>query len=213
MIKVISLDIGGTLIKGEPSKYNLKSLTNLIDLPKDKVRTIYKDVFQKMNGDFDTLTSLFCERLKIEKTDELINFFKHLFLDNNGGIILDKDKETIKKLKEAGYKIILFSNSSSLFNHSNDLDGIKNYVDEVFYSYEIGYTKSDSESYRYIEEKLDVEPKEILHIGDTLKSDYLEPIKNGWNAIYFGQCDDKNIIQINNLDEILDYLNIKNKYK
>lgn len=213
MIKVVSLDIGGTLIKGKKSNYNLKALTDLINLPSEDVRKAYKDVFQKMNGDFDTLTNIFCERLNIEKTDELINFFKHLFLDNNSDTISDKDTKIIKKIKELGYKVILFSNSTALFKHSNDLNKILPYIDGIFYSYEMGYTKSDAESYRYIEQKLNVAPNEFLHIGDTLRSDYLEPINNGWNAIYYGSCDDNNVLQINDLEDILNYLNSKNKLK
>ena len=51
MIKVVSFDIGGTLLKNEDnvsqSQYGLKELTKLLNLPYEKVREAYKDVFQK----------------------------------------------------------------------------------------------------------------------------------------------------------------------
>ena len=47
MIKVISFDIGGTLIENNESfnemqKYNLKNLTKLVNQPYEKVRETYK---------------------------------------------------------------------------------------------------------------------------------------------------------------------------
>ena len=55
MIKVVSFDIGGTLIENnenqnETKKYDLKSLTTLLNLPYEKVRETYKLFFQKSKG-------------------------------------------------------------------------------------------------------------------------------------------------------------------
>ena len=52
MIKVVSFDIGGTLIENnenqnETKKYDLKSLRTLLNLPYEKVRETYKLFFQK----------------------------------------------------------------------------------------------------------------------------------------------------------------------
>ena len=114
----------------------------------------------------------------------------------------------INTLKNEGYKIILFSNSCCLLNN-NAINDIVDCVDGVFYSYDIGYTKDDKESYKYIEEKLGVKPSEILHIGDTLKSDYYMPKSNGWNVLYYGKTDDANIDSISSLTDLYGIL-IKN---
>ncbi len=209
MIKVISFDIGGTLIKQNTktsSKYDIKSLSNLLNLPYDDVRNAYKSVFQKMNKDFESLVTIFFQKLNINKTEEIINFFKEKFDDENvGNNIDDNDIAVIKKLKEQGYKIILFSNSCCLIKN-NISDELKNLVDDIFYSYDIGYTKNEKESYEYIEKKLGYKKCEFLHIGDTLKSDYLSPIQNGWNALYFGSTNDDNIDSIKSLKKIFKYL-------
>lgn len=47
----------------------------------------------------------------------------------------------------------------------------------MFYSYELGFTKDDKESYAFVLEKLNVKSEEILHIGNTLKSDYFKPFE------------------------------------
>ena len=99
----------------------------------------------------------------------------------------------------------MFSNSCCLIKN-NISDELKNLVDDIFYSYDIGYTKNEKESYEYIEKKLGYKKCEFLHIGDTLKSDYLSPIQNGWNALYFGSTNDDNIDSIKSLKKIFKYL-------
>lgn len=207
MIKVVSFDIGGTLLEesnDSSNNYNLKSLSELVNMPYDKVRDVYKNVYQKSKGTFDELLNRFCSNLEISNTCELNNFFKNKFSNNNLSTI-SKDKiNLIKKLKDNKYKVILFSNSCCLLNN-DAIKEIYDLVDNIFYSYDIGYTKDDKESYKYIENILNVKPNEILHIGDTLKSDYLKPIENGWNALYYGNNID-DVKSINNLCELDNYL-------
>ncbi len=204
MIKVISLDIGGTLIKGsEDAKYNLKALTSLVNKDYDLVRNVFKDVFQKTKGTEKELIHSFCEKLEIPETETLREFFKNKYASKNDKVS-NHDLEVIKDLKNKGYKIILFSNTSSL--QEQDLGDLYNLVDHIYYSYELGYTKSDKESYQIIEKELNCQPEEFLHIGDTLKSDYLKPKSYGWNALYFGESDDKDVISIQDLAEINKYL-------
>jgi len=76
-------------------------------------------------------------------------------------------------------------------------------IDEIIYSYDIGYTKDDKNSYKFIEDKMGYLPNEFMHIGDTLKSDYFMLKNYGWNALYFGKTDDESISSIEKLDDIL----------
>ena len=203
MIKVISFDIGGTLLKSNSSNdYSLSALTKLLNLPYDEVRHAYKEVFQKSDGTKEEL---------ITKFTNLLNFIsnKYALVDEE---ISDEYINLFKKLKEAGYKVILFSNSCSLVK-STIKNKLKNIVDGIFYSYELGYTKSDHESYTYIEHKLGYQPNEFLHIGDTLNSDYYKPLANGWNALYYGTTDDENVNTITNLSNILDLLKDNNYFR
>lgn len=55
-----------------------------------------------------------------------------------------------------------------------------NLVDDVFYSYELGFTNEDKESYAFVLEKLNAKLEKILHIGNNLKSDYFKPFENEW---------------------------------
>ena len=208
MIKVVSFDIGGTLLRDnneDAATYSIKALTNLVDKDKDLVRDAYKDIFQKTKGTFEELVNAFCVYLNIKVTKELTEFFKHKFdvLDEQISV---SDLELLKEIKDKGYKVILCSNNCCLVK-STLKDSVKDIVDGIYYSYDLGYTKSDKESYQYIEKELNCKPAEFLHIGDTLKSDYLKPISFGWNALFYGTSDDDTIKCIADLKDIFKYLN------
>lgn len=216
MIKVVSFDIGGTLFEDShdnPNNYNLKELAKIVNMPYENVRDVYKNVFQKSNGTLNELVGKFCNDLGISNTENLINFFIGKFSDNNINNTISNDKITlIRDLKEKGYKVILFSNSCCLLNN-DAIKEIYDLVDGVFYSYNIGYTKDDKESYQYVEKTLNVKPAEILHIGDTLKSDYLKPVENGWNALLYGVSDDESVNCISSLMELYDFFDIRTSKK
>lgn len=216
MIKVVSFDIGGTLLEDSHdnySNYNLKELTKIVNMPYENVRDVYKNVFQKSNGTLNELVDKFCDDLGISNTENLDNFFIGKFSDNNTNSKISNDKITlIKELKEKKYKVILFSNSCCLLNN-DAIKEIYDLVDGVFYSFDIGYTKDEKESYRYIEKVLNVKAAEILHIGDTLKSDYTKPIENGWNAVYYGKTDDESVNYISSLMELYDFFDIRTNTK
>ena len=205
MIKVISFDIGGTLLRyGTNNSYSMKNLSMILNLPYDKVNHGYKNIFQKRKGTFDELIDMFCLELGIVRNEKIEEFFDNKF-NMDEGSINEECLDVIKKLKNLGYKIILLSNSSCLFNNKID-NLVTGFVDKIYYSYQVGYTKSDRECYRYVEHDLGYLPEEFLHIGDTIKSDYIYPIENGWKALYYGNIDNKDIISINNFYDILKYL-------
>lgn len=216
MIKVVSFDIGGTLLEDShdnPNNYGLKELAKIVNMPYENVRDVYKNVFQKSNGTLNELVGKFCNDLSISNTENLNNFFIGKFSDNNINNTISNDKITlIRDLKENGYKVILFSNSCCLLNN-DAIKEIYDLVDGVFYSYDIGYTKDDKESYQYVEKTLNVKPAEILHIGDTLKSDYLKPVENGWNALFYGVSDDESVNYISSLMELYDFFDIRTSKK
>lgn len=205
MIKVISFDVGGTIIPFEENlkNYGIDQLTILVGKPKEEVKEAYKEIFQKTKGNFDYLVNRFCDYLHIPRTEGIDEFFTKKYTPLENGLELaDGAIDVIVKLKERGYKVILLSNVSNLGVRGlpSNLAGL---VDDIFCSYELGYTKSESECYHIVEKVMGCQPSEFLHIGDTLKSDYYAPIENGWNALYLGTTDDKNVKCIKNIAEVL----------
>ena len=158
MIKVISLDIGGTLIDisdNLSSKYSFKELSKLVKMPYDDVKLAYKSIFQKTRGTRSELINNFCNMLKINNSIQSDNFFKKKFKKEKN--IISNDKlNVINKLKKMGHKIILFSNNCCLLE--DYFDEYYGLFDKIFYSFDIGYTKNETESYRYIEKNMGYKP-------------------------------------------------------
>ena len=158
MIKVISLDIGGTLIDisdNLSSKYSFKELSKLVKMPYDDVKLAYKSIFQKTRGTRSELINNFCNMLKINNSIQLDNFFKKKFKKEKN--IISNDKlNVINKLKKMGHKIILFSNNCCLLE--DYFDEYYGLFDKILYSFDIGYTKNETESYRYIEKNMGYKP-------------------------------------------------------
>lgn len=58
-------------------------------------------------------------------------------------------REVIINLYNTGYRIILFSNNCCLVDSCVD-EEINKYIEHIYYSYDMGYTKSDKEAYQII---------------------------------------------------------------
>ena len=103
-----------------------------------------------------------------------------------------------------GYRIILFSNNCCLVDSCVD-EEINKYIEHIYYSYDMGYTKSDKEAYQIIINDLKVMPNEILHIGDSYMNDYLILRENEFEVLFCGN--NKNVVnKIDNLSDIYDFL-------
>lgn len=58
-------------------------------------------------------------------------------------------------------------------------------IDEIFVSGETKLNKHSGKIYSYICERLCIEPNRLLHIGDSLKSDYLRPKSLGIHSFHY----------------------------
>ena len=58
-------------------------------------------------------------------------------------------REVIINLYNMGYRIILFSNNCCLVDSWVD-EEINKHIEHIYYSYDMGHTKSDKESYQII---------------------------------------------------------------
>lgn len=65
--------------------------------------------------------------------------------------------------------------------------GIKYFFKEeyIFISEDIGFAKPNMKIFEHVEKKTNLDPKEILYIGDKLHIDILPAKQRGWNTIWF----------------------------
>ena len=183
-IKVISFDGDGTLwdfekVMRHSLKCVLKELkqidqdtANLLDI--DKIITVRNRVAEDLKGKFTNLEKIrfeaFRKTLKeIGKPNDDLAFYlnqvyrKHRFEDIE---LYDAVLPTLNILKEK-FKIGLISNGNSFPKHKG-LDGIFSFV---IFSQDYRVEKPDTKIFQIAMEKAGCTEKEILHVGDSLKSD------------------------------------------
>lgn len=64
---------------------------------------------------------------------------------------------------------------------------------KLYVSGTVGLSKRDGKLYKYVISDLEIIPKNIIHIGDAFISDFINPLKNGINAIKIPRNVEKNL--------------------
>lgn len=176
MIKTLFFDLFWTLlsptIEGDVTEYSLLNISEweYIRISEDKrVSTPrylgdVKDELQMIRD----ITSLLDENLS-PKPDELCQKILNLRLERirKGTIHVNpKIINTLKSLKEKGYKICIVSNADMMDIHYWNEGPLKDIVDEAVFSCDIHALKPDEKIYTYALEKMKALPSESVFIGD-----------------------------------------------
>ncbi len=162
----IIFDLGGVLIEITPDRF-YQNMSKEINIPVEFIQS-YKESMALGYKEPEIIINEFINKYGLNITsDYFIKKFVELYI----GKKIDGMFEFVKELKKEGYKIGLLSNTNKL--HINYLkhkfSNFKDF-DAVFYSYEIHINKPSLDAYRYVLEKLKVEPNKILFIDDTYEN-------------------------------------------
>lgn len=118
-------------------------------------------------------------------------------------------KETLTQLRKRGYLTAVLSNWDSRVHKVLAETGFAPLLDHVFISSEIGHEKPDRQIFSHCESILDLQPQQILHIGDSLQHDIEGARAAGWNAIRIVDEEThtgNGYRSITRLSELLDFL-------
>ncbi len=119
---------------------------------------------------------------------------------------------TLKTLKEKGYKVGLISNWNNTCRKVLDDNGISQYLDYIFISEEIGVEKPNPEIFNKAFEVANVKPENALYIGDNYYDDVVGCKKVGMDCLLinpYGRYGIKEIdydFVINDSSEVLNFL-------
>lgn len=91
---------------------------------------------------------------------------------------------TLKKLKEKGYKVGVFSDWP-LYDKLKRL-GVEQYVDYAASSDDIGMLKPNFKCFEYLLYNLKVKPNETLYVGDSYSKDIVGAADAGMDAVLIG---------------------------
>lgn len=130
---------------------------------------------------------------KLLISTELI-YEEQIMLPNNSII------NVVKKLKEQNKKLFIISDiylpKSFLVNILKKYQ--LNIFDGIFVSSEVMRTKNTGDLYQHAIKMMNIKPFELVHIGDSIKSDYIKAIQNRIKAVHIPRYEDKECFRYKN---------------
>jgi len=218
MLKVISFDMDGTLIRKDYVEYvwleaipRLYAKKNGMDIKdaKEYVINEYLKVGEEAIEWYDI--KYWLEKFELDcDWRELLEGHAHMLK------LYPEVKEVLKNLGRR-YELIITSNAAHEFIEvESRVLGLDKKFKHIFSAVtDFGNTKKNSEIYKRICNILGVESEEIIHVGDNWEFDYLAPTKAGIRAFYLdrdGGIGSSNEDVVKNLKEFEERIELlKNK--
>ena len=208
MLKVISFDLDGTLVKnnfadsvwleGFPKLYSKEKRISITDAKKF-LYAEYEKVGKENKEWYDI--DWWFKRLKIKED------WKNLLKSYRNVIDLYPETKRILDNLYNKFKLIIISNAKKEFIEIQlEKTKIRNYFEFVFSSLsDFNSVKKYPSVYKNVCEKIKINPANMMHIGDNKEFDYISPSKIGIQSYYLDREkseDGENIIY--NLEGILD---------
>ncbi|MCP9279383.1 MULTISPECIES: HAD family hydrolase [Bacillus] len=138
------------------------------------------------------------------------------FWNENFPTCFSIDQNTIHFLNhiKSHFKIGIITNGSTHRQKAKIINtNLNNYFDTIIISEEVGLSKPDKRIFELALNKLNVQPEDVLFIGDDLEKDIAGPQNANINGVWFNPQKIKNTTQIqpyaeiNTLDSLLSYVN------
>lgn len=178
-MKYFVFDLGGVLSVPMVSKKLYEQL---------EWKVSYDEFLDKFNNSAESIkvhkgeisTKEFFEYLKRYMNDNItLEEFKNIYVNNNE--FFNDTIETIKKLKNLGYKVYLLSNLKEIDYEKFIKHFDVSIFDEMFLSFKLDMLKPNDDIYQYVINKLNTKPENIYFFDDN-KENVDGAIRNGINA-------------------------------
>lgn len=184
MIRVVSFDIGGTLIQYQKSDNLIDKIASIMGVNQNVIKEKVTEQFIKRHGDIN----LFCQDIGYDHphlVEQIITNHKN----KNKTSLYNDVVYPLKELKQSGFRLVAISNNFS-WNESNlDFYGLGHFFELEVYSFEVGCMKPDTRIFRYVEDMMKVKPREVIHIGDSIYSDVQGANNASWYSVLIRRPD------------------------
>lgn len=209
MIKAICFDIGGTLLDSSKESSVVQQISMLSNVSIDLVKSAYKEHFITKQISIEE----FCEKTQIKHVTDLLEAIEQYYKMKPLAKVWEDVPSALMEIKRRNMTIVAISNKS--YRNPNCLKtyGLQQWFSEEIYSYDIGYAKPNIAIFNYVQSLLKLNPNEILHVGDSLISDYFGAKAACWNSVLLDRyktqipVKGKDISVIYSLNELPNYIN------
>jgi len=222
-ITTVTLDVGGTLLFPHPSVgevYAEVMASHGIVVEQQELEARFKTMFALTRVGprevvDDASEKLFWRGLVWEVIGDFFerDGFEALFEDlydafahPNRWRVAEDAVATIEALSARGYRLAILSNADSRLRNILDVLGFTGMVEKVFISAEVGCEKPDPRIFRHVERELEVQPEQVLHVGDSSFHDGNGARSAGWACFLLGERLDIDRGTISRLGDLLEVL-------
>lgn len=164
MIKALLIDGDGATIK--KTKYFSDVYAEEYKIPEEKLRPFFKDKFRLCQRGKADLKKEVQPYLKgwgwNGSVDEFLDYWFHTQTIPNQPVL-----DLLKEIRARGIKCYLVTDQERYrANYISNNLRFKDYFDELFYSCDLGYSKSQKEFFEVIIKRLNLKPEEIIYWDD-----------------------------------------------
>ena len=201
-IQAVIFDLYNTLIYTKNQTYPYPRLFNELYLKPNDLRKARRIA---LTEEFNSLSEL-VEKIKPNARIDVKPYEDDLARELDSIKLYSETKKVLKKLKKRGFKMGLISNLASPYKRPFFDLGLDEYIDNTLFSCEVGLKKPNLKLYGRILNRMHLEPKQALMVGDNYHCDVLPPKNIGMKAILLDRFNQHDIKpNINSLEGIFQY--------
>jgi HAD superfamily hydrolase (TIGR01509 family) len=149
-------------------------------------------------------------RLEVEVDDGTVNELADMFRSSPFRLY-PESHEAVKRARDMGLKTAVATSTPKPFFRAG-VEPIAEYIDFICTGYEAGYEKSNPRIYKVITDRLQVEPKETVVIGDDPVLDIRNAKQRGMRAIHIPRGGDSSELADDVAVDVLGAVDIVEKW-
>jgi putative hydrolase of the HAD superfamily len=197
--KAVIFDLFGTLIENfRRSEYEkvLAEMAAILNTPFQDFQRVWLESFpQRVTGvhaNQRASIEYICRKLNVRVTEAQVEHAFQVRLDYTKRSVVPRAGalETLKKLKETGYKIGLISDCSGEIPLIWDGTPLAPFFDVTVFSCVAGIKKPDPRIYRLATDPLQVKPQDCLYVGDGSSQELTGARKAGMHSVMINDPDE-----------------------
>lgn len=169
MIKAMLLDLDGIVIRPR-HKYFSEKFSEEYGIPLSEILPFFKEEYKKAARGEVSIRNVLPEYLNKWGWKKSLDEFLQYWFESERTLDVNV-LNVVKELRERGIKVYFASdNEKERANYVLETLGLKNDFDGAFFSFELGFTKSESEFFKKILKSLNLKAKDMEYWDDDLKN-------------------------------------------
>ena len=178
-IRGIIFDLNGTLGRYERTPRSYLRLQRNLNLPIEDKKRFKHLILTKNYENISELVRDLNSKLEIDEAD----FNKELDDEIKSFTLYPETLDVLNELISRNIGLMVISNIATPYKAAFYDSGLSKLIESPIFSCDVGFKKYDKEIYLLALKRLDLQPEEVLMIGDDLRNDVLGPQNTGIRGI------------------------------